>query len=111
MSFGSLGYPASAGPEEEALFAYGVRRLRGGLGAVYVKSAGNGFGECAALHDPLNDQVGCSNANGDEVNNLPYVMVVGGLDANGKRASYASAGQTSGSARPPASSASTRRRC
>ena len=92
MSFGSLGYPASAGLAEEALFAYGVRRLRGGLGAVYVKSAGNGFGDCGALHDPLNDQIGCSNANGDDVNGLPYVIVVGGLDANGKRASYASAG-------------------
>lgn len=92
MSFGSLGYPASAEPVEEALFAYGVRRLRGGLGAVYVKSAGNGFGECGALRDRLNDEVGCSNANGDGVNNLPYVIVVGGLDASGKRASYASAG-------------------
>lgn len=92
MSFGSLGYPANTEPEEEALFAYGVRRLRGGLGAVYVKSAGNGFGECGALHDPLNDDVGCSNANGDAINNLPYVIVVGGLDASGKRASYASAG-------------------
>ncbi|MCY3812770.1 MAG: S8 family serine peptidase [Gammaproteobacteria bacterium] len=92
MSFGSLGYPASAEPEEEALFAYGVRRLRGERGAVYVKAAGNGFGECGALHDPLNDQIGCSNANGDEVNNLPYVVAVGGLDANGRRASYASAG-------------------
>ena len=92
MSFGSLGYPASAGLAEEALFAYGVRRLRGGLGAVYVKGAGNGFGECGAIHDPLNDQIGCSSANGDDVNNLPYMIVVGGLDANGQRASYASAG-------------------
>ena len=92
MSFGSLGYPASAGLAEEAVFAYGVRRLRAGLGAVYVKSAGNGFSECGALHDSLNDQIGCSNANGDDVNSLPYVIVVGGLDANGKRASYASAG-------------------
>lgn len=92
MSFGSIGLPANAEPVEEALLAYGVRRLRGGRGAVYVKAAGNGFSECGVLRDPLNDRIGCSSANGDGLNNLPYVIVVGGLDATGDRASYASAG-------------------
>ena len=92
MSFGSLGGPYNTQPVEEALFAYGVRRLRDGLGAIYVKSAGNGFDDCRALVDPLNADIGCAGSNGDDTNNLPYVMVVGGLDAYGRRASYASAG-------------------
>lgn len=94
MSFGSLGYPNNAGFEEEALFAHGVRRLRDGRGAVYVKAAGNGFNDCAALFRPggLRSRVGCVDANGDATNNLPYVMVVGGFNADGHRASYASSG-------------------
>ena len=92
MSFGSFGLPTNAMPEEEALFAYGTRRLRNRLGAIYVKSAGNGFNECRALREPVNSRIGCVGANGDDFNNLPYVIVVGGLDATGVRASYASAG-------------------
>lgn len=92
LSFGSLGYPRNASQEEEAAFAWGVRRLRGGRGALYVKSAGNGFNKCRSLRVPLNDSIGCTSANGDDTNNLPYLMVVGGFNADGKRASYASAG-------------------
>ena len=94
MSFGSLGYPSNPGVEEEALFAHGVRRLRDGRGAIYVKAAGNGFNDCAALfrRGGLRSRVGCVGANGDATNNLPYLMVVGGFNADGNRASYASAG-------------------
>lgn len=93
MSFGSLGYPNNAEVEDEALFAHGVRRLRDGRGAIYVKAAGNGFNDCAAIFRPaLSRRVGCVGANGDATNNLPYVMVVGGFNADGRRASYASAG-------------------
>lgn len=92
MSFGGIGWPGNASPEEEGLLAWGVRRLRGGLGAIYVKSAGNGFNQCASLRRNLNSRIGCRSANGDDTNNLPYVIVVGGLNAGGRRASYASAG-------------------
>ena len=92
MSFGSIGWAGNAGPEEEGLLAWGVRRLRGGLGAIYVKSAGNGFHSCRSLRDDLNGVIGCLGANADDTNNLPYVIVVGGLNAQGRRASYASAG-------------------
>ena len=71
LSFGSLGYPANISADEERLFAYGVRRLRHGRGAVYVKAAGNGFNACGALHRPLNDSIGCVSANADATNNLP----------------------------------------
>ena len=93
MSFGSIGSgPGNASPMRKALFAYGVRRLRNRLGAIYVKAAGNGFNQCRSLRTPLNDRIGCVSANGDVTNNLPYLIVVGGLDATGARASYASAG-------------------
>ena len=44
MSFGTLGYERNLDPDTEvALYRNGVRNLRGGLGAIYVKAAGNGF--------------------------------------------------------------------
>ena len=92
MSFGGLPYPANASPEEELLFAHGTRRLRDGLGAIYVKSAGNSFDDCASLRYPLNARIGCASANGDGLNNLPNLIVVGGLNARGVRASYSSVG-------------------
>ena len=93
MSFGGFGYPRNISGDREALFAFGARQLRGGLGAIYVKAAGNGFRNCAAIDpSPLAAEVGCASANGDATNNIPYVIVVGGLRATGVRASYASAG-------------------
>ena len=92
MSFGSIGWAGNAGPQEEGLLAWGVRRLRGGLGAIYVKAAGNSFDGCASLRHDLNSAIGCLGANADDTNNLPYVIVVGGLNAKGLRASYSSVG-------------------
>ncbi len=92
MSFGRSGFPANVPQDEELLFAHGVRRLRQGRGAVYVKAAGNGFGSCASARHPLNAEVGCVNANSGPTNNLPYPIVVGAFNADGKKASYSSAG-------------------
>ena len=93
MSFGGFGYPSNVPVEEEALFAYGTRRLRNGNGAIYVKAAGNGFNNCSALsRHSVTRSTGCTSANGDATNNLPYVLVVGGMNATGTRASYASVG-------------------
>ena len=92
MSYGGLPFPVNAAPEDEQLFAYGTRRLRDGLGAIYVKSAGNSFDDCASLRYPLNARIGCASANGDSLNNLPNLIVVGALNARGVRASYSSAG-------------------
>ena len=93
MSFGGFGYPSNVPVEEEALFAYSVRRLRNGNGAIYVKAAGNGFNNCSALsRHSVTRSTGCTSANGDATNNLPYLLVVGGMNATGTRASYASVG-------------------
>lgn len=92
MSFGALPLAFNASPEEELLFAYGTRRLRSGLGALYVKSAGNSFEDCVSLRHALNARIGCAGANGDGQNNLPNLIVVGALNARGVRASYSSTG-------------------
>ena len=93
LSFGGLGYPGNPHPETEiSLFRGGVTNLRGGLGAIYVKSAGNGFGSCRSIPRRVNELIGCNSANGDPTNNMPYLIVVGAFNAAGERASYASVG-------------------
>lgn len=76
---------------------------RGGLGGIYVKSAGNSFlrflepdengkpvNVCSEQSRAL--QVGCSLANIDPFANLPGTIVVASLNAKGTRASYSSTG-------------------
>lgn len=78
----------------EAQYAYGVTSLRGGKGALYVKSAGNGFsylpgGFCG---DAITLGVSCQNANFDPMNTLPYNIVMAALNAKGKKSSYSTTG-------------------
>ncbi|WP_373276528.1 S8 family peptidase [Xanthomonas campestris] len=80
-----------------------MRSTRGGLGGIYIKSAGNSFrrfrirdaegnvvNACSELSRTLN--VGCLLANVDPLSNLPATIVVASVDATGKRASYSSSG-------------------
>ena len=93
MSFGGLGYVGNPDPNAEiAVFQHGVKNLRGGLGAIYVKSAGNGFNSCRSIPRSVNELIGCNSANADATNNMPYLIVVGAFNAAGERASYASVG-------------------
>ena len=93
MSFGGiLSFPQNASADEESLFAHGVGSLRSGLGAIYVKAAGNGFGSCLSIERDVNAQIGCRSSIGSPTSNLPYVIVVGGFNADGERSSYSSAG-------------------
>ena len=81
----------------EDQYAYGASSLRGGKGAIYVKSAGNGFSSygtggtllCGAA---AGIGVSCQNANFDAYNTLPYNIVVAALNAKGKKTSYSTAG-------------------
>ena len=101
MSFGSAGGAENLSLDERELFRVGVTDLRDGLGALYVKAAGNQFEDCTKLDDDgqpaaprldLSAELGCFAANRDGENNLPYVIVTGGFNAAGKRSSYSVAG-------------------
>lgn len=103
MSFGSEGAAENVGDDLRTTFEVGVKQLRDGRGALYVKAAGNEFNLCTELDDngqpvaPLLDlstELGCIAANRDGENNLPYLIVTGGFSADGKRSSYSSAGST-----------------
>jgi len=85
----------------EAQYAYGTSTLRGSKGALYVKSAGNGFtdfgtAKCSTASGGAANALGvsCQNANFDPDNTLPYNIVVAALDAKGVKVSYSSAGST-----------------
>lgn len=93
MSWGGIGYrPVNPDSLTEQVFAHGTRTLRSRLGAIYVKAGGNGFGNCMSLERPVNTDIGCISSNAGDINNLPYVIVVGAFNADGKRSSYSSAG-------------------
>ncbi len=91
MSFGTYGFE-NAPPEWVELFRHGVENLREGLGAIYVKAAGNDFRACRRYFLPVNYDIGCVSASADASQNLPYLISVGALNADGVRASYSSAG-------------------
>lgn len=90
MSYGSFG--SQYNEPDNNIVRYGTSQLRGGLGAIYVKAAGNGFGSCLHFEHQVHALTGCSSSSGDALNDLPYVIVVGALNASGGRASYSSAG-------------------
>ena len=93
MSWGRYGEtPVNLDPITEQVFVHGARTLRSGLGAIYVKSGGNGFRRCRSLQWPINSDVGCVSSNSDAIASLPYIIVVGAFNADGKRSSYSSAG-------------------
>lgn len=93
MSFGGGGSrPNNPDRYFEQLFSYGVHHLRSGLGAIYVKSAGNGFDDCNSIERLINERIGCRSSTGDDTNSIPYLIVTGAFNADGRKASYASAG-------------------
>lgn len=92
MSFGSYATVENIDDSEKQLFEHGVRNLRDGRGAVYVKSAGNGFGACSSMRRRANGRIGCAHANGDPTHSIPFLVVVGAFNAHGVKASYSSAG-------------------
>ncbi len=69
--------------------------LRDSLGAIYVKSAGNDFNpDSDEASDYICDNLGltCVNTNMEPEQTYPYQIVVGALNADGKKSSYSTAG-------------------
>ena len=69
---------------------YGVKSLRKGKGAIYIKSAGNGFEHLQGANCTAG--FSCQNSNMDPIHTVPFQMVVGATNANGVKSSYSTAG-------------------
>jgi len=103
QSFGvKVDYDINMNRYIEAQYLSGVTHLRGGKGAIYVKSAGNGYRGIWVLDRFINCNTDygantgltCQNANMDPWNTIPYNVVVGALNANGVKSSYSSSGSS-----------------
>ena len=93
MSYGSTRWGE---PDDDLyrLFEFGTTELRDGKGAIYVKSAGNGWRGCDSISHSIHRDIGCNSASLDYKNRLPYLLVVAALDADGRPAPYSSPGST-----------------
>lgn len=91
MSFGAESPNENSREEFVRLLKMATAELRSGRGALYVKAAGNEFELCGRTH-PLNQETGCIAANADPDHNLPWLIVVGGFNADDVKSSYSSAG-------------------
>ena len=93
MSFGQSGNVQSAHfGSSDQVFEHGVNNLRQGRGAIYVKSAGNGFSACSKIQHDIHEEIGCRGSNTDTQSNLPQILLVGALSAFGTRAPYSGVG-------------------
>ncbi len=92
MSYGTLGWQGKPSSGIRGTLEHGTADLRSGLGAIYVKAAGNGYSNCLSFQHDISSEIGCRSSNVDPTNNLPYLIVVGGFNADGVRATYASTG-------------------
>ena len=91
MSYGVEAPSENSTEEFVRLVKMATSELREGRGALYVKAAGNEFEFCSRPH-PLNRDIGCIAANADPDHNLPWLIVVGGFNADDVKSSYSSAG-------------------
>jgi subtilisin family serine protease len=99
-SFGSAGTSPQEFDPDATFFAVAIQRLatlRGGLGAVFVKAAGNEYVRGSGTKDAdctraNAAKVTCSNANIDPANTMPQILVVGAVNADGVKSSYSTAG-------------------
>ncbi|MCY3985901.1 MAG: S8 family serine peptidase, partial [Candidatus Dadabacteria bacterium] len=92
LSFGlDIGGIKNADEELARVLRMGVEQLRSGRGALYVKAAGNAFNDCKQLH-PLQNEIGCAGTSTDPDQNLPWMVVVGGFNADDEKSTYSSAG-------------------
>lgn len=103
-SYGSTPYaPTSVDYDDGAYMValLGLARLRDGKGALFVKGAGNSFHDVGDPDDPAADVrcvaaqaagLSCHNPNSDPDAIPPTAIVVGGVNADGIKASYSSAG-------------------
>ncbi|WP_417595559.1 S8 family serine peptidase [Oceanospirillum sp.] len=94
----SLGYGIETTPIDydtniASMIKSGTESGRKGLGALYFKAAGNNFSDPACSTENYHSELlPCQGSALDPDNNIPYLMVVSSLNANGTKASYSSSG-------------------
>ena len=91
MSYGAL-LAFDYRPASYDIFSWGSRHLRQGLGALFIKAAGNRFFGCDGVTHDIHKEIGCMSAVSDYTNNLPFILVVGAFNAQDRRSSYSSVG-------------------
>ena len=91
MSFGSV-LRSEYSSSTYDLYGWFTRWVRAGKGSLFVKASGNSFGACGALSHDIHREIGCNSLIADYTNNLPFVLVVGGFNAQDQRSSYSSVG-------------------
>ncbi len=82
--------PYESETDQETSSIRGLKRLRDGKGAIFIKSAGNSFdlGDCTLKAAYYN----CTNPANDPASLEPNVIIVAALNARGRASSYSSAG-------------------
>lgn len=73
---------------------FGVRELRDGLGALYIKAAGNEFVGSRSECVEGNEGLYTGNANLEREHSSPYMIIVGANNARGRSASYSTPGSS-----------------
>lgn len=73
---------------------YGTENLRAGKGALYVKAAGNEYVSYLSDCSGSSNDYYLGNANFEEDNSYPYLIVTAAMNAAGKSSSYSSPGSS-----------------
>ena len=95
QSFGSIPFgDGNIGTTLANAYKTGIDEGRDSKGIIYIKSAGNGFNYCFSSNLEISSSIGCVNSNVDTTHHIPYNIVVGGINAAGNKASYASVGSS-----------------
>ncbi len=92
-SYGYLG--CSFVPMSDSIrdgYRAGIKNLRGGKGAVYVKAAGNDYIGDNTDCDATNSTTYLGNSNTSEDQNIPYLILAAAMNANGNISSYSTPG-------------------
>ena len=74
----------------ESAYINGITNLRDGKGAIYTKSAGNGFDTGSG--DYCGTDYTCTELIVDKEKNIPYSIIVAALNAEGLKSSYSTTG-------------------
>lgn len=79
-------------PGHKLALLEGVTSARNGLGAIYVKAAGNDYSGDQSDCGGTKNTYFLGNSNFDQENALPYMIIVGATNVEGKSADYSSPG-------------------